>query len=203
MVPFSDLASIACGGKPEQKCSQCEKKIVVQGIFLENFKVRTSTAEIIFSPAETERYICNSSECFDKEGLRNDDKLCSWAVAVSATVQRLQDTRCDHCFLLAPLKKVHRSKCRTKNYCSQVCRDADDAAHKICCNPDKGQRRIDERKVKIGGKEKVFAANASTDSLAEVMRKLDIDPALAKKAAEIVEETKKAKPTVAKIDEVD
>ena len=123
--------------------------------------------------------------------------------AVVATVLRLKDTRCDHCFLLAPLKHVHRSKCRTKNYCSQVCRDADDAAHKVCCNPDKGQRHIDERKVKIGGKDKVFAANAETDSIAELMSKVKIEPAFDKKVAEIVQKTKKAKRAAANIDEVD
>ena len=59
--------------------------------------------------------------------------------------------------------------CRTKNYCSQECRDADDAVHKVCCNPDKGQRRIEERKVKIGGKDKVEAASVEMDSFEKGM----------------------------------
>ena len=202
VVPFSDLASIACKGKPEQKCSQCDKKIMVRGIFLYCFQGRTSTAEIVFHPTEIKRYICESSECDNKERLRNSEKISSWGTAVCSTVLRLDDTRCDNCFHLPPLNKVHRSKCRTKNYCSQVCRDADDAAHKVCCNPDKGQRRIEDRKVKIGGKDKVFAANAVTDSMAEKLSKLKVNPAFDKKVAEIIEETKKAKPTV-KIDEVD
>ena len=70
---------------------------------------------------------------------------------------------------MAPLPEVHRSKCRTKNYCSQVCRDADDAVHKVCCNPDKKQRRIEERKVKIGGRDKVEAANAQVDAFGKHM----------------------------------
>ena len=37
VVPFSVLASITCGGKPDQNCSQCDKKIVVQGILLPYF----------------------------------------------------------------------------------------------------------------------------------------------------------------------
>ena len=32
-----------------------------------------------------------------------------------------------------------------------VCRDADDAVHEVCYNPDKRQQRIEERKIKIGG----------------------------------------------------
>ena len=65
---------------------------------------------------------------------------------------------------MVPVKEVHRSKCRTKNYCSQVCRDADNPVHKVCCNPDKGQRCIEERKVKIGGQAKVETANREADS---------------------------------------
>ena len=80
--------------------------------------MRTSTAEIVFNAAETKRYICESPECYNKERGRNYEKFGSWATAVVATASRLQDTRCDHCFLLAPLNKVHRSKCGTKNYCS-------------------------------------------------------------------------------------
>ena len=73
---------------------------------------------------------------------------------------------------MAPLNEVHRSKCRTKNYCSQVCRDADDSVHKVCCNPDKEQRRIEERKVKIGGKDKVEAADAIVDSYGKFVKSL-------------------------------
>ena len=137
MVPFSHLARIACGGKTEQRCSQCQKEIVVQGISINDFTVRMSTTEIVLSPVETQRYICQSLECCNEEERRmHSERLDSWIMAVMATYNRLQETRCDCCFLMAPLKEVHRSMCRTKNYCSQVCRDADDAAHKVCCNPD-------------------------------------------------------------------
>lgn len=208
VVPFRELAAIACGGKPEQRCSQCRKEIIVQGILLD-VNVRMSNV-IVFNPVETERFICESSECFEKEDHRIFSKV-SWRLAVMSTHSRLRETKCDNCFLLAPLNEVHRSKCRTKNYCSQVCRDADDSVHKVCCNPDKGQRRIEERKVKIGGKDKVVAANAGTDSMAQRMRKNTLSqPALGKRFVEIIEKTKKVKGTVkrvekkiAKIDEVD
>ena len=72
-------------------------------------------------------------------------------------------TRCDFCFLLAPLKEVHRSLCKTKNYCSQECRDADDKAHKVCC---KEGSQVEERKVKVGGKEKTKVADAQVKDYA-------------------------------------
>ena len=120
-------------------------------------------------PEEQDLLHCSRSECQEKDWQRYNDKASSWLMAVMATIQKLQRTRCDNCFLLAPLNEVHRSKCLTKNYCSQVCRDADDAVHKVCCNPDKGQRRIEERKVKTGGKDKVEAANARVDSFDKSM----------------------------------
>ena len=75
-------------------------------------------------------------------------------------------TRCDFCFLLAPLKEVHRSLCKTKNYCSQECRDADDKAHKVCC---KQGSQVEERKVKVGGKEKTKVADALVKDLATTL----------------------------------
>ena len=94
---------------------------------------------------------------------------------------------------MAAFTEVHRSKCRTKNYCSPVCRGADDAAHKVCCDPDEEQRRIEERKVKIGGRDKVEAANAQADAFGKHMT-----PSLAR-YPEFAEEvmgkiTKKTKP---------
>ena len=214
MVPYTDLVAIVCRGKTKKRCSQCNKEIIVQGILLDDLQVRMSNAEIVFNPVETERYICESSECYDKEDQRAGDKKVSWMTAVMAIHSKLRATKCDNCFLLAPLNEVHRSKCRTKNYCSQVCRDADDAVHKVCCNPDKEQRRIEERKVKIGGKDKVVAANATVDSYGKYKRSLCTDDPEDVKFREevlgkIIKKTKpkeksaKKKKKEAQIDEVD
>ena len=126
-----------------------------------------------------------------------------------AAYKLLLETRCDFCFLLAPLREVHRAKCRTKSYCSQLCRDSDDAAHKVCCNPDEELRRIEERKVKIGGKEKVDAANTKLDTMAERLRtSATLKPDDAKNLEKIVKKTRKTKSAQknrgrAQIDEVD
>ena len=213
VVPCRDLAAIACGGKTKQNCSQCHKETIVEEILLEDCPFKALTPKIVFSPVENERYVCGASECFNKEWQRANDKQSSWLMAVLATLWRLQETRCDHCFLMAPLKEVHRSKCRTKNYCSQVCRDSDEAAHKVCCNPDKEQRRIEERKVKIGGRDKAESATARMDFFGKHMMSklpLQFNPAEMKNMEEIIEKTKKTKPRVklakkkkSQIDEVD
>ena len=61
---------------------------------------------------------------------------------------------------------MHRSLCKTKNYCSQECRDADDKAHKVCC---KEGSQVEERKVKVGGKEKTKVADALVKDFASTM----------------------------------
>ena len=84
---------------------------------------------------------------------------------MSSTVTKLENTRCDICFLCAPVGEVHRSKCKTKYYCSKTCRRADEDVHKGCC---KEGNQVDERKVKIGGKEKVEAAEAKMKEFVSV-----------------------------------
>ena len=77
------------------------------------------------------------------------------------------------------------------------------------CNPDEELRRIEERKVKIGGKEKVDAANAKLDTFAERLRtSATLKPDDAKNLEKIVKKTRKTKSAQknrgrAQIDEVD
>ena len=194
VVPLSHLAAIACAGETEQSCSQCNKEIEIEGIVLTNFPVRKS-AMTVFNPIENERYTCEALECFKKEVELTEYSYASWTAAVMTAFRRLEKTICDCCFLLAPLKDVHRSKCLTKNYCSQICRDADDAVHKVCCDPDKERRQIEARKVKIGGHDKVEAANSKMDFFTKGLSSVTLDTALGKNIEKIIKETKKAKPT--------
>ena len=198
MVPFHVLAAIACGGRRGQRCSQCCKQIVLQGFSIDEFTFRMSDSDVFISPVEGLRYTCEAPECFGYERRRYSDKVTPWMATVMATHTKLQGTRCDGCFLMAPLNEVRRSRCLTKNYCSQVCRDTDNAAHKVCCNPESSQGRIEDRKVKIGGKEKVATANAMVDGLGKLVMK-DLPelskPTLAKQFEEAWEKTKKTKTT--------
>jgi len=76
------------------------------------------------------------------------NELFIWANAVCGTVYKLLPTRCDFCFLLAPVTEVHRSICLKKNYCSPECSIADKAVHTTCCeNPVE----VEKRKVKNNG----------------------------------------------------
>ena len=66
-----------------------------------------------------------------------------------------------HTTILIPhLKTINfillRSRCLTKNYCSEECFTADEAVHADCC---KTKQEVDKRKVKIGGKAKAGLVN--------------------------------------------
>ena len=203
LVPHSDLAAIVCGGKTDQNCSHCQKKIKVSGIFQRN--VNKETPEVVFNAVQNGvRFVCEASECRDKEKKMEMEEMSCWSFAVYAAYERLNGTRCDFCFLLAPLVDVHRSKCRTKNYCSQICSDSDTGVHKVCCDPDQEHRFVEERKVKIGGKDKREAANARVDSLLENIVPAKI-PGLDKKMEKIGIKTKREVKVQEhrKIDEVD
>ena len=82
-----------------------------------------------------------------------------WSTVLFSTRTKLEPTRCDFCFLCAPLQEVHRSLCKTKNYCSKICRKADDRVHQVCCG--QADHQVEERKIKIGGQEKVEVAEAN------------------------------------------
>ena len=53
-----------------------------------------------------------------------------------------------------------RSRCLTKNYCSEECFAADEAVHAVCC---KNKQDVDKRKVKIGGKAKAGMVNQNLE----------------------------------------
>ena len=53
-----------------------------------------------------------------------------------------------------------RSRCLTKNYCSEECFAADETVHADCC---KKKQDVDKRKVKIGGKAKAGMVNQNLE----------------------------------------
>ena len=125
-TPHSDLADIACDGKMEQNCTVCEKEITVTRIWSapnSGTWCVLPASVCIFAPEDV-TFSCGNVEC----GKVQQDRLCfaMWNAVLSSTVARLSDTRCYFCFFCAPLQEVHRSLCKTKNYCSKICRSADD-----------------------------------------------------------------------------
>ena len=187
LVPYSDLVAIACGGNTKRQCTGCAEEVRIEAI-VHTAKIARRPS-VCISPIDTDTYSCGKLQC--RGQLVNLKKYFYWLTAAVAIYEKLADTRCDTCFLNAPLKEVHRSKCLTKNYCSQACRDADDKFHKVCCGQ---QGEVEERKVKIGGKEKVIKANARVDRYANAHVPASCeDPVFERELKKIIAKVKKVK----------
>ena len=109
-------------------------------------------------------FSCGSLEC--EENSPEQLNIGVWIEVLTSTVTKLTPTRCDFCFLSAPLQEVHQSLCKTKNYCSKICRRADDRVHQVCCG--QGDHQVEERKIKIGGQEKEEVADAILKDLVSI-----------------------------------
>ena len=161
LVPHSQLAALACEDEnPNQKCSACQKEITVTTILYPELPLWcVDTPLVLLYPVDDVSYSCGSKECTAEVLSKKKAMFNTWSAAVGAIVMKLGATKCDFCFLLAPIKEVHRSLCKTKNYCSSKCRNEDDLVHKVCCK----EGRVEARKVKTGGKEKPVVANRNFD----------------------------------------
>ena len=66
--------------------------------------------------------------------------------------------------LLHNQKQIQISLMVRRARLSKICRRADDRVHQVCCG--QGDHQVEERKVKIGGQEKVKVGDASLKSFA-------------------------------------
>ena len=165
-IPHSELVDIASGGNLEQNCTVCQKEITVTRMWYpeaEGGATLPVTASVYLCPLEGVVFFCGSLDCMENYLERLSFGM--WGTVLLSTLAKLEPTRCDFCFLCAPLTEVHRSLCKTKNYCSKICRRADNDFHKVCCE-EGGHYQVEERKVKIGGQEKVEVAFAKMKSSA-------------------------------------
>ena len=105
VVSQKDLAAIVCDGNMQQVCSTCNKDITVAVISTCGVRIAGATA-VMFQSGQDSIFSCGAKTCED--GMAVNPKVYSWHLAVWATSNKLRATRCDFCFLLAPVKEVHR-----------------------------------------------------------------------------------------------
>ena len=157
---LSKVASTICGGDTRQNCTMCQEEVDVTRVWYPGRRKPGASVRLCHHEPDL-AFVCEKVEC--RESFDNKTTDTMWGFALGDAYAKLMETRCDFCFLCAPLKEVHRSLCKTKNYCSQGCRDADNSVHKVCCEQG-GQ--VEERKVKTGGKEKTDVALSTVKSYA-------------------------------------
>ena len=105
VVTQKDLAAIVCGGSLEQVCSACNKDITIAVISTCGVRI-AGAAAVMFQSGQTNIFNCGAKACEDR--MTVNPKVYSWHLAVWAASNKLRATRCDFCFLLAPVKEVHR-----------------------------------------------------------------------------------------------
>ena len=107
VVSHSDLAAIVCNDNLQRECTSCKKDITIKGVSFSYLGVRNSGIPVVvLSPAQDDLFSCGSKVCEKK--MDEETQLDAWHMSVTAIVSQLLPTSCDYCFLLAPVKEVHR-----------------------------------------------------------------------------------------------
>ena len=106
VVSQKDLAAVVCEGELQRICCGCNKGITVKGISTAGVRIKGVPA-VMFQTGQNNLFSCGAKACEDLMTVRPE--VDAWHFAVWATANKLRETRCDNCFLLAPIKEVHRS----------------------------------------------------------------------------------------------
>ena len=107
VVSQKDFAYIICEGNLQRACSGCKKKVTIDNVstFLGWNKGKPA---VLWHLGQDHVFSCGSNVC-DKLMIPQPGSVTdNWHIAVHMTVNKLKETRCDFCFLLAPLKEVNR-----------------------------------------------------------------------------------------------
>ena len=107
VVTHSFLAGIVCNGDLRRACTACEKDITIEGFHFRGLQFE-GVPVIVFSPDRDEVFSCGSDPCDSALTKDSEGQAHRWRWTVEAAVTLLLPTRCDSCFLLAPVSKVHR-----------------------------------------------------------------------------------------------
>ena len=102
---FQDLLKIFCGGNLSQTCSLCSARIDVAAVSGEVLGCYNGIPTVSILPFLPPMFSCGAKTC-EVEFLRRKRAFAKLAVGLSATLAKLESTRCDFCFLVA--EKAHR-----------------------------------------------------------------------------------------------
>ena len=106
VVSQEDLAAVVCDGDMQRICSGCNRDIVILEVMGLARLPRGGTPAVLFLPGQNNLFSCRAKACDDQMIVKPE--VNSWTTAVAAAATMLLPTRCDYCFLLAPVKEVHR-----------------------------------------------------------------------------------------------
>jgi len=149
MVPFLTLVTVLCGGELSQSCYGCSEELTIGGV-----DYCDSWTEFMDGPV----MMFGNTTCLSVCG-----KLCAQQCRarileiekdIGATYLKIyakyRKDRCDYCAMYYQGVRGKRcSRCLTKVYCGEDCRDQDWGVHKLVCREGEV-----ERKKKAGQQER-------------------------------------------------
>ena len=105
LVTQEDLAAVVCDGDVKRECGGCSKDICIKAVSTFIHKIE-GVPSVFLHPGQTNLFSCGAKACENQ--IKVQPEVSSWNFAVGAAANMLQETRCDNCFLMAPIKEVHR-----------------------------------------------------------------------------------------------
>ena len=108
LVSQKVLAAIVCDGTLQRKCSACKKEVTVGNVSTYAGRNKGKPA-VLWHLGQDNIFSCGAKGCDDQMVVRPGSETDAWHLSVYTTVNMLTSSRCAHCFLLAPLKEIHRS----------------------------------------------------------------------------------------------
>jgi len=140
VVPFMALVEIICDGQLRQPCQGCLKEVTVSDVIV-GLKRPSSDQEPTLLFGSISVSVCGQQACVQstahhvEEGRKLDMVYGKLAGQFGADM-------CDYCALYFKGVRGHRcSRCLTKVYCGEECRDQDWRIHKLVCRDGEVERK--------------------------------------------------------------
>ena len=136
----------------EQVCFGCSQEVFVVGVDVDMGDIAVVKGPVLLFYSNVIVSLCEDQKCLKKckNILDRDLKLC---LIYSKRAYNVEKDKCGCCARVYPGLRGHRcSRCLTKLYCGEKCRDMDWVVHKLICRKGevvrkkKGDRQ--ERKQK-------------------------------------------------------
>jgi len=160
LVPYIALVEVLCGGQLKQKCYECLEETIVSDVFMIGGGSSTLDLDCVQGPVlmfgRVTAALCDDQECLE-QGM---DKLFQHDIDLYDLYAKkgVAAISCDYCGVPGAWNRGHRcSRCLTKVYCGEECRDKDWVVHRLVCKEgeEKRKRKGGQQDRKRQGKDRV------------------------------------------------
>jgi len=168
LVPYLTLVEVLCGGELRQTCYGCSKEVTVLEVihdFLCWKCVPVRGPVLLFGNISI--ILCGKFTCAQSGVKLIEESMDLVFLVYRRLAAEFGSDRCDYCALFYRGVRGHRcSRCLTKVYCGEQCRDLDWGVHKLVCREGE-----EERKKKVGKQMRKQKGGEFHDTLIESMER--------------------------------